>query len=153
MPPHRFSASAAGCVSEGWNGYGVLQSAGGAAGALDVGFVPGPTAAPLSALKAVYLLGADELPFEQLHPSAYVIYQVHSEPKRCAAPTARLASRSRFAARLTCLSVQGHHGDAGASAADLVLPGAAYPEKSATYGKVSRVSHDSARHNSIPAGG
>lgn len=104
-------ASAAGCCGDGWNGYGVIQTAGGAAGALDIGFVPGPTAAPLNALKAVYLLGADEVSFEQLHPSAFVIYQ-------------------------------GHHGDAGASAADLVLPGAAYTEKSATYvnteGRVQR---------------
>lgn len=104
-------ASAAGCVADGWNGYGVIQTSGGAAGALDIGFVPGPTATPLNALKAVYLLGADEVSFEQLHPSAYVIYQ-------------------------------GHHGDAGASAADLVLPGAAYTEKSATYvnteGRVQR---------------
>merc|ERR1719335_2134464 len=37
---------------------------------------------------------------------------------------------------------QGHHGDAGAQMADLVLPGAAYTEKSATYvnteGRVQR---------------
>jgi NADH dehydrogenase (ubiquinone) Fe-S protein 1 len=37
---------------------------------------------------------------------------------------------------------QGHHGDAGAVAADLVLPGSAYTEKSATYvnteGRVQR---------------
>jgi len=37
---------------------------------------------------------------------------------------------------------QGHHGDAGAQAADLVLPGAAYTEKSGTYvnteGRVQR---------------
>lgn len=66
-------AKAAGCLAEGWNGYGVLQSAGGAAGALDVGFVPGPTAGPLSALKLVYLLGADEVPFEERSraPSSY----------------------------------------------------------------------------------
>ena len=37
---------------------------------------------------------------------------------------------------------QGHHGDAGAAAADVVLPGAAYTEKGATYvnleGRVQR---------------
>jgi len=104
-------ASAAQCVTPDWNGYGVLQSAAAAAGALDIGFVPGPTAAPLNALKAVYLLGADEIAFDQLLPSAFVIYQ-------------------------------GHHGDAGALAANLVLPGSAYTEKSATYvnteGRVQR---------------
>ena len=71
-------ASAAQCVTPDWNGYGVLQSAAAAAGALDIGFVPGPTAAPLNALKAVYLLGADEIAFDQLLPSAFVIYQVNS---------------------------------------------------------------------------
>ena len=39
---------------------------------------------------------------------------------------------------------QGHHGDAGAHAADVILPGAAYTEKSATYvnteGRVQRSS-------------
>jgi len=104
-------AKSCGAVVDGWNGYGVLQSTGGAVGALDVGFVPGPTAVPTSELKVVYLLGADEVPPDQLDPEAFVIYQ-------------------------------GHHGDAGAAAADLVLPGAAYTEKSATYvnteGRVQR---------------
>ena len=32
-----------------------------------------------------------------------------------------------------CLAVQGHHGDRGASRADIVLPTAAYTEKAGTY--------------------
>ena len=104
-------AKSVGCLSDGWNGYAVLQSAGGAVGALDVGFVPGPTATTPDAAQLVYLLGADELP--ALSPDAFVIYQ-------------------------------GHHGDAGAERADLVLPGTAYTEKSATYvnteGRVQRTS-------------
>jgi NADH-quinone oxidoreductase subunit G len=95
-------AKACGAVKEGWNGYGLLQTAGGAVGALDIGFVPGPTAVPLEGLEVVYLMGADEVAFEQLDADAFVIYQ-------------------------------GHHGDSGASAANLVLPGCAYTEKSATY--------------------
>jgi len=95
-------AKACGAVKEGWNGYGLIQTAGGAVGALDIGFVPGPTAVPLEELKLVYLMGADEVAFDQISDDAFVIYQ-------------------------------GHHGDAGASAADLVLPGSAYTEKSATY--------------------
>lgn len=101
-------AAATGVVADGWNGFCVLQHTASAAGALDVGFVPGPTAAPLDKLKVVYLLGADDV---KPPPGAFVIYQ-------------------------------GHHGDAGAQAADLVLPGAAYTEKSATYvnteGRVQR---------------
>ena len=95
-------------IEDGWNGFGTLQHTSSAAGALDVGFVPGPTAAPLDALKVVYLLGADDVAAPK---GAFVIYQ-------------------------------GHHGDAGAQAADLVLPGAAYTEKSGTYvnteGRVQR---------------
>ena len=95
-------------VEDGWNGFGTLQHTSSAAGALDVGFVPGPTAAPLDALKVVFLLGADDVAAAE---GAFVIYQ-------------------------------GHHGDAGAQAADLVLPGAAYTEKSGTYvnteGRVQR---------------
>ena len=104
-------AKSSGCLADGWNGYGVLQTAGSAVGALDVGFVPGPTATSPSSAELVYLLGADDLP--ALSKSAFVIYQ-------------------------------GHHGDAGAERADLVLPGAAYTEKSATYvnteGRVQRTS-------------
>jgi len=102
-------ALSVGSLSEGWQGFSVLHSAGGAVGALDVGFVPGPTSVPASQAKVVYLLGADELP--PLAPDAFVIYQ-------------------------------GHHGDAGAERADLILPGAAYTEKSGTYvnteGRVQR---------------
>jgi len=104
-------AKSVGCLADGWNGYGVLQPAGSAVGALDVGFVPGPTAVSPSECSLVFLLGADELP--PLSPDAFVIYQ-------------------------------GHHGDAGASRADLILPACAYTEKSATYvnteGRVQRTS-------------
>ena len=95
-------ASAAGCVdaASGWNGYGLLHANSSAVGALDVGFVPGPSAAPASSASVVYLLGADSLP--PIHSDAFVVYQ-------------------------------GHHGDEGAQRADLVLPGAAYTEKAATY--------------------
>ena len=102
-------AADVGVVADGWNGFCVLQHTSSAAGALDIGFVPGPTAAPLGQLKVVYLLGADDV--GPAADGAFVIYQ-------------------------------GHHGDAGASSADLVLPGAAYTEKSATYvnteGRVQR---------------
>ena len=104
-------AKSSGCLTEGWNGFGVLQASGGASGALDVGFVAGPTAASPADCSLVFLLGADDLP--PLAKDAFVIYQ-------------------------------GHHGDAGAMRADLVLPGAAYTEKSGTYvnteGRVQRTS-------------
>jgi NADH-quinone oxidoreductase subunit G len=157
-------AKSVGCLADGWNGYGVLQPAGSAVGALDVGFVPGPTAVSPSECSLVFLLGADELP--PLSPDAFVIYQVPSARVASGAPATRRSPRApitpppppdasthRSRAPLTvcspaCHSLascsQGHHGDAGASRADLILPACAYTEKSATYvnteGRVQRTS-------------
>ena len=104
-------AADAGALTDEWNGYAVLQPTSAATGALDVGFVPGPTALPLSKLKVVYLLGEDGLALHDMASDAFVVYQ-------------------------------GHHGDAGAESADLVLPAAAYTEQSGTYvnteGRVQR---------------
>lgn len=99
-----------GMIQDDWNGFNVLHTAAARVGGLDLGFVPASsglataeilTAAHHGSLKAIYLLGADEIPMSQLG-NAFVIYQ-------------------------------GHHGDAGAHRADVILPGAAYTEKNATY--------------------
>jgi NADH-quinone oxidoreductase subunit G len=95
-----------GAIAEGWAGYGMLHTAAGRVGALDVGFVPaegGTATADIlgGGLKTVVLLGADEVDLSKLG-AAKVIYV-------------------------------GSHGDAGASRADIVLPCAAYTEMSATY--------------------
>lgn len=93
-----------------WNGFNVLHTAASRVGGLDLGLTPGPKgyttheilkAASAGKLKAVYLLGVDEIDFSPLE-STFVIYQ-------------------------------GHHGDRGAARADVILPGAAYTEKSGTY--------------------
>jgi len=103
-------AEESGLVREDWNGFNMLHSNAARVGALDLGFVPGEggldTAGILAGasngtIKAVYLLGADEIDMTRLG-NAFVIYQ-------------------------------GHHGDAGAHRADVVLPGAAYTEKNGTY--------------------
>ena len=103
-------AESANMVRAGWNGFNVLHIAAARAGALDLGFVPGPggrdTAGILKGcetgdIEVVYLLGADEID-ESWFGKAFIIYQ-------------------------------GHHGDVGARRADVVLPGAAYTEKDATY--------------------
>ncbi|MEM9740986.1 MAG: NADH-quinone oxidoreductase subunit NuoG, partial [Pseudomonadota bacterium] len=96
-----------GAVSGDWAGFGVLQTAAGRVGALDIGFVPGEggfdTAGILSGkMDTVILLGADEVDLSNLNPSGKVIYV-------------------------------GSHGDAGASRADIILPSAAYTEMAATY--------------------
>jgi NADH-quinone oxidoreductase subunit G len=95
---------------DAWSAFNVLHGAASRVAGLDIGFVPGEggldTAGMIAAaqggrLDVLYLLGADELPMEQLG-STFVVYQ-------------------------------GSHGDAGAHRADVVLPAAAYTEKSATY--------------------
>ena len=73
-------------VKRGWNGFNMLHTAAGRVGALSLGFVPqkgGFDAHKMVAetktgkIKALYLLGADELPFKELSKKAFVIYQGH----------------------------------------------------------------------------
>ena len=99
-----------GLVQDDWNGFNVLHTAASRVAGLDLGLVPGKNGVDVAgildgaekgSIKAVYLLGADEIDTSKLK-NAFVIYQ-------------------------------GHHGDAGASAADVILPGAAYTEKNGTY--------------------
>ncbi|MEM7768683.1 MAG: NADH-quinone oxidoreductase subunit NuoG [Pseudomonadota bacterium] len=96
-----------GAIQDDWAGFGVLHSAAGRVGALDVGFVPGDggldTAAMLTGgVETLVLLGADEVDLSSVPASATVIYV-------------------------------GHHGDAGAARADIVLPCTAYTEMAATF--------------------
>lgn len=91
-------------VNEEWNGVGVLHTTAARVGAQDIGFVPGPNSdADLSKAKVVYLLNADD-------PA--VIAKIPKD---------------------AFVIYQGHHGDNGAGRADVILPGAAYTEKSGTY--------------------
>ncbi|WP_085908222.1 NADH-quinone oxidoreductase subunit NuoG [Kiloniella majae] len=99
-----------GLVQDDWNGFNILHAAASRVAGLDLGLVPGKKGVDVAgildgaekgSIKAVYLLGADEIDTSRLK-NAFVIYQ-------------------------------GHHGDAGASAADVILPGAAYTEKNGTY--------------------
>lgn len=112
-------ADAFGMVTDGWNGFNVLQTAASRVGGLDIGFAPAAggmdTAAILDAcgdgkIEVLYLLGADGMEAAKLSDT-FIIYQ-------------------------------GHHGDSGAHLADVILPGAAYTEKNATYvnteGRVQR---------------
>jgi len=90
-----------------WNGFNVLHTDASRVGALDMGFVPqkgGKTAADLLTSKET---------------KAVYLMGVDS-----IAPT---LLDDKF------VIYQGHHGDAGAAAADVVLPGAAYTEKDGIY--------------------
>lgn len=73
-------------VKKGWNGFNVLQTAASRVGALLMGFVPQKggfdaqkmlTETKTGKIKALYLMGADELPFKELSKKAFVIYQGH----------------------------------------------------------------------------
>ncbi|MEM8617250.1 MAG: NADH-quinone oxidoreductase subunit NuoG, partial [Pseudomonadota bacterium] len=95
-----------GAIKDDWAGFGVLHTAAGRVGALDLGFLPGEggfdTAAMIDGgVETLVLLGTDELDLSRLGQTT-VIYV-------------------------------GSHGDAGASHADIILPAAAYTEMAATY--------------------
>ncbi|KQT61086.1 NADH dehydrogenase [Methylobacterium sp. Leaf456] len=94
-----------GAVTAEWNGLGVLHTAAARVGALDLGFVPGEGGLTFS---------------QMLEPGALdVVFNLGAD-ERAIPPGAFVI-------------YQGTHGDAGASRADVILPGAAYTEKSATY--------------------
>ena len=96
-------------VREDWNGFNVLHTAASRVGGLDLGFVPGPQGRDVAGMLAGCESGAIE----------------------CLSPRCRRDRHAPLRPGLRHLS--GHHGDAGARRADVVLPGAAYTEKDATY--------------------
>jgi NADH-quinone oxidoreductase subunit G len=94
-----------GAVKEGWNGYGFLHWAAARPGALDLGFVPGA-----GGLRAAEMAVAGALD---------LIFLLGADEIDIPA--------GAFVVYL------GTHGDRSAHRADVVLPGAAYPEKSGIY--------------------
>ncbi len=94
-----------GIVKDGWNGYAVLHSAASRVGALDLGFVPAD-----GGLNARQMAASGSLDVVFL----LGVDEIDVAP-------------GSFVIYI------GSHGDRGAMRADVVLPGAAYPEKSATY--------------------
>jgi len=94
-----------GAVKDGWNGYSVLHNAASRVGALDLGFVPGE-----GGLSAGQMVAAGALDILFL-----------------------LGADEIDVAPGGFVIYIGTHGDRGAARADVVLPGAAYPEKSATH--------------------
>ncbi len=99
-----------GMVSDDWNGFNVLHTAAARVGGLDIGFVPGEGGRSTDAI----LSGAAD-------GSIDAVFLLGADE----IDMARLGS--------AFVVYQGHHGDAGAHRADVVLPGAAYTEKAATY--------------------
>jgi NADH-quinone oxidoreductase subunit G len=100
-------AEQVGALTPDWHGFNLLHLFGGQAGALELGFVPGQGGKDLSAMLAG---GVDAL---------WLLNSDGFDPARI--PPA------------TFVIYQGHHGDAMAARADVILPGAAYTEKDATW--------------------
>ncbi|NWX88520.1 NDUS1 oxidoreductase, partial [Nothoprocta ornata] len=91
-------------VGSDWKVMNILHRVASQVAALDLGFKPGVEAIRKNPPKVLFLLGAD---------SGCITRQ--DLPKDC------------------FIIYQGHHGDVGAPMADVILPGAAYTEKTATY--------------------
>ncbi|MGE0150917.1 MAG: molybdopterin-dependent oxidoreductase, partial [Parvibaculaceae bacterium] len=103
-------ADSCGLIREGWNGFNMLHSAAARVGGLDLGFLPGAGGRDLKAI----LEGAEQGAID-------VVYLLGADEF----PVSRLGK--------AFVIYQGHHGDAGAHRADVILPGAAYTEKNGTY--------------------
>jgi NADH-quinone oxidoreductase subunit G len=112
-------AESGGFVREGWNGFNVLHMAAARVGGLDLGFVPGPGGRDLAQILAGCASGEIA--------AVYLLGADEIDMRRLGK---------------AFVIYQGHHGDEGARRADVVLPGAAYTEKDATYvnteGRVQR---------------
>jgi NADH-quinone oxidoreductase subunit G len=94
----------AGAIKDGWNGFGVLHTAASRVGALDIGFVPGTGGLDARAMAG----GKTDVLF------LLGADEIEVDP-------------GPFVVYI------GTHGDRGAHRADVILPGAAYPEKSGLY--------------------
>ncbi len=109
-------AASVGALAPEWHGFNVLHTAAARIGALDLGFVPGANGKSLARM---------------LEGGVDVLWLLGADEL----DTARIGAS-------TFVVYQGHHGDVGAARADVILPGAAYTEKSGTYvnteGRVQR---------------
>ena len=108
-----------GVTGGGWNGFNILHTASARVGGLDLGFVPGKGGGDVAGI----MEGAEKGDIE----AVYLLAADEIDMNRLGK---------------SFVIYQGHHGDMGAHRADVVLPGAAYTEKSGTWvnseGRVQR---------------
>jgi NADH-quinone oxidoreductase subunit G len=104
------AAESLGLIKDGWNGFNVLHTAAARVGGLDVGFVPSAKGRNVAGILEAASSGALD-----------VVYLLATDE----IDTSKLGN--------AFVIYQGHHGDKGAHRADVILPGSAYTEKSATY--------------------
>ncbi len=109
-------AAETGMLAADWHGFNVLHTAAARVAALDLGFLPGAGGKDLAAM---------------LGGGVDMLWLLGADEF----DTAKIGAD-------TFVVYQGHHGDAGAARADVILPGAAYTEKDGTYvnteGRVQR---------------
>jgi NADH-quinone oxidoreductase subunit G len=112
-------AADTGITGGDWNGFNLLHTASARVGGLDLGFLPGPGGRDVAGI----LDGAGKGDIE----TVYLLAADEIDMDRLGA---------------AFVIYQGHHGDQGAHRADVILPGAAYTEKSGTWvnseGRVQR---------------
>jgi NADH-quinone oxidoreductase subunit G len=106
----RVIAESCAVVRPEWNGFNVLHRAAARVAGLDLGFLPGPGGKDVAGILDGCRSGAIE-----------VVYLLGADELDLS------DTGSAF------VIYQGHHGDRGAARADVVLPGAAYTEKDATW--------------------
>src|SRR6266545_3380881 len=99
-----------GAVRDDWNGFAVLHTAAARVGGLDLGLVPGEGGRDVEGI----LAGCEKGEIA----AVYLLAADEIDTKRLGK---------------AFVVYQGHHGDAGAHRADVVLPGAAYTEKPGIY--------------------
>ncbi|MEM6538282.1 MAG: NADH-quinone oxidoreductase subunit NuoG [Pseudomonadota bacterium] len=97
-------------VREGWNGFNILHTAAARVAGLDLGLVPGEGGLDFAGI----LAGARNRDID-------VVYNLGAD---------EINERDLGGAFVV---YQGHHGDAGAKSADVILPGAAYTEQNGIY--------------------
>lgn len=107
----RTLAEKTGVVTDDWNGFNVLHTAAARVGGLDVGFVPARSGKDINGI----LEGASEGEFD-------VVFLLGADE----------IDMNKLGPKALVVYI-GHHGDIGAHRADVILPGAAYTEKNATY--------------------
>jgi NADH-quinone oxidoreductase subunit G len=106
-------------ISKDWNGFNMLHNAAARVAGLDLGFLPGEGGADMASM------------IEQAKKNKIKLFYLLGVDE---------IDMDLFGKAF--IIYQGHHGDDGAQRADVVLPGAAYTEKSGTYvnteGRVQR---------------
>jgi NADH-quinone oxidoreductase subunit G len=112
-------ADECGLIKDGWNGFNVLHRAAARVGGLDLGLLPSKDGRDVAGILGGAAAGEIDL--------VYLLGADEIEASKLGQ---------------AFVVYQGHHGDAGAHRADVILPGAAYTEKNGTYvnteGRVQR---------------